>query len=342
MIGIDTLLSPTLEDAPCGKNLEHDPAFQALELAARGKPEQQSMGRGDSLGTIAAVAPNWQEVRRLARELLTRTKDLRVAIYLLRADVRVDDLSACAAGLDLLYGLLDHYWDAVYPRPDPDDGELIERLNALAALTDSEGLLLDLRSALITPPTKLGRIALRDLLASLGKAPPVPGTPVRPLAEVEAALVKAASEHPESLGRCRLLLPAVERIQVLLSERLKNKDVLDLSPLISLLRPLAEVLDRVTSNGSDPHSAATPAQPDAAGASGQQAVGGIRSREDALRLLDRVCEFIERTEPSNPAPLLIRRAQRLMSKNFIEILQDLVPDGVEKFRSVAGLKEDSR
>jgi type VI secretion system protein ImpA len=65
--------------------------------------------------------------------------------------------------------------------------------------------------------------------------------------------------------------------------------------------------------------------------------GEIRSREDAIRMLERVCEFMERTEPSNPAPLLIRRAQRLVSKNFIEIMEDLAPDSLGAIKGIAGI-----
>jgi type VI secretion system protein ImpA len=35
--------------------------------------------------------------------------------------------------------------------------------------------------------------------------------------------------------------------------------------------------------------------------------------------------------------LLIRRAQRLMSKNFIDIVRDLVPDGVSQIERLAGI-----
>ena len=71
------------------------------------------------------------------------------------------------------------------------------------------------------------------------------------------------------------------------------------------------------------------------------AVGAITSREDAIRALDRVCEWIERNEPSNPAPLLIRRAQRLMTKNFIEIIRDLAPEGVNQIEKLAGTQTKS-
>ncbi|HEY1398097.1 MAG TPA: type VI secretion system protein TssA, partial [Roseateles sp.] len=57
---------------------------------------------------------------------------------------------------------------------------------------------------------------------------------------------------------------------------------------------------------------------------------------DAVRALQRVCDWIERHEPSNPAPLLIRRAQRLMSKSFLEIMRDLNPEGVHEIEKLAG------
>ena len=73
------------------------------------------------------------------------------------------------------------------------------------------------------------------------------------------------------------------------------------------------------------------------GAPGKKAAGELRTREDALRLLDRICDFIERSEPSSPAPLLIRRAQRLMTMNFVEILEDIAPDGLTQARNITGM-----
>jgi type VI secretion system protein ImpA len=56
-----------------------------------------------------------------------------------------------------------------------------------------------------------------------------------------------------------------------------------------------------------------------------------------VRTLGSVCEWIERHEPSNPAPLLIRRAQRLMSKSFIDLVRDLAPDGLTQLERIAGV-----
>jgi type VI secretion system protein ImpA len=52
--------------------------------------------------------------------------------------------------------------------------------------------------------------------------------------------------------------------------------------------------------------------------------------------LERVCEYLERHEPASPAPLLIRRAQRLMTKSFLDIVKDLLPDSVSKVETLAG------
>jgi type VI secretion system protein ImpA len=50
---------------------------------------------------------------------------------------------------------------------------------------------------------------------------------------------------------------------------------------------------------------------------------------------------MEQHEPSNPAPLLIRRAQRLVQMNFLEIVKDLMPDSLSTIEKLAGEIEKS-
>ena len=69
--------------------------------------------------------------------------------------------------------------------------------------------------------------------------------------------------------------------------------------------------------------------------------GAIATRDDVVRTLDKLCEWFERNEPSNPAPLLLRRAQRLMSKSFIDIVRDLAPDGLTQIERLAGVDSGS-
>ena len=64
-------------------------------------------------------------------------------------------------------------------------------------------------------------------------------------------------------------------------------------------------------------------------------LGGVRETVARFQA-DAEANWIERNEPSNPAPLLIRRAQRLMGKSFLEIIRDLAPAGIDQIENIAG------
>jgi len=61
------------------------------------------------------------------------------------------------------------------------------------------------------------------------------------------------------------------------------------------------------------------------------------ARDDVVRTIDKLCEWIERNEPSNPAPLFLRRGQRLMTMSFVDIVKDLMPDGLDQLEKLAGI-----
>ncbi|WP_176061386.1 type VI secretion system protein TssA [Paraburkholderia sp. BCC1876] len=62
----------------------------------------------------------------------------------------------------------------------------------------------------------------------------------------------------------------------------------------------------------------------------------LGSRQDAMLALESVCRYLERTEPGHPAPLLVRRAQRLMHMNFREIVRDMLPGALPQIEALAG------
>jgi type VI secretion system protein ImpA len=71
------------------------------------------------------------------------------------------------------------------------------------------------------------------------------------------------------------------------------------------------------------------------------ALGAIRSRADAIRAIDRVCEYLERAEPTNPAQLLLRRARRLISKDFLQLIRELAPEALGDVAKIMGVSADS-
>lgn len=333
-LDVDAWLSPLSEQAPCGADLEYDPAFLALEEAARGKPEQQF---GDTL--IPAQEPDWRVVDEQARALLARTRDLRVLMPWLRARTRLHGLRGFAATLPLAHAWLDRHWDQVHPLLDADDhNDPTMRLNALAPLADPTTVIADLRAAALGR----GRVGLRvrDVELATGKQQPEAGETVPSLDGVLQALRAAEAEEPGLLQAVRGSHAALVGIDELIAQRAGTAGP-DLRPLRQVTQVLAECAAQADGAASVVAAAAATAEaaaPATAGPSGT--TGPLRSREDAIRMLEKACEWIERNEPSNPAPLLIRRAQRLMSKNFMEIIRDLIPDGIDQVTRIAGVTEE--
>jgi type VI secretion system protein ImpA len=328
---INAWLGPLSESAPCGVDLEYDPAFLALEEAARGKPEQQF---GDTL--IPAQEPDWRVVDEQARALLARTRDLRVLMPWLRARTRLHGLHGFAATLPLAHGWLDRHWEHVHPLLDADDhNDPTMRLNALAPLTDPTTMIADLRAA------PLGRmragLRVRDVELAAGKQQPEGGETVPSADSVLQALRAAEAEEPGLLQAVRDSHAALVGIDELITQRAGTAGP-NLRPLRQVTQLLAEYAAQAAGGAEAPAATASAADAVAAGPGG--AAGPLRSREDAIRMLEKACEWIERNEPSNPAPLLIRRAQRLMSKNFMEIIRDLIPDGIDQVTRIAGVTKE--
>lgn len=335
MIDLDALLADTVEMPPCGPNLEYDPAFQALEEVARERPEQQF-----GATVIAAQEPRWAEVRAGAEALLRRSKDLRVATLLVRALVKTEGFSALESGLEIIRRLVESHWDEVSPRLDPDDDfDPRSRISALAPLVDAAVLMRDVRASNVLPQ-RFGGLKVRDVEGAFGRARGV-DEPVTQR-QVDAMFAEAVVADPGIAPCIRRTHAAARGLSDVLVERLGAGRAPDFGPLIELLGLLDQVCTRSAPVVSAPEVAAgVPAEGGGGAApTALQAevpmTGEIRNREDALLMLDRIIEYFERNEPTNPAPLLIKRARRLVSMNFVEIIRDMAPDSLKQIESIAG------
>jgi len=337
MPDLEQFLSETRELPPCGPNLEHDLAFFELEEAARGKAEQRV---GDAVKP--AEDPSWPKVVELAQALLLRTKDLRVAMHLTRALSRTEGIPGLATGLGVIHGLLERYWDRVYPLLEADNADdPTERLNALAPLVDPEAIIRDLRAIDLVNSREHGQLQARDVEIALGRLGPTPTTspsPPKALAQIHAQIAAAFANDRTVPAALRQARESTLAIQAVVVDRLGADRAVDLKPLAQSLENLLEVCET-----------ALGVRTVAAGESGGQAPaamsvgisGEISTRQEAVRVLDLVCGYLERHEPSNPAPLFIRRAQRLMTKNFVDIVKDLLPDSLSSLEKLTGGQEKS-
>ncbi|MDP5240066.1 type VI secretion system protein TssA [Uliginosibacterium sp. 31-16] len=322
-------------DAPCGLNLEYDAEFLQLEEAARAQPEQEfaNADTGTRL-TIEGQGANWADVRRLAQSLLQRTRDLRVATYYTRALLRTEGFGGLAIGLKLIHGLLEAQWDYVHPQLDPDDGnDPTMRVNALMPLVAMDAVLGDLRAAWVLK-SRQAVVCVRDIEVAQGRLSARDGEPTYSEAQLAAILGEAAAQDAALADSIHGSVAVLDALSTLLQDRVGASASIDFKPLRDMLQGVRRALPDTAAGsamapaGEDPTVGGAPAVVTAR-------PGEIASRQDVVTALERMIQYLERAEPTNPAQLLLRRAQRVMNMNFLEAMNELAPDGlVQAERSV--------
>lgn len=334
MTDFDRFAEPLDGDLPCGPDCEYDNDFLALSQAVVGKPEQQF---GDTV--IPAVDPDWRQVDSMSIELLERTRDLRVVAWLSLANTQLHGTPSFAAGLKLALTLCERFWDSVHPRIEVDgDTDPYLRMNALAAFSGSEfsgedKLIQALRtSVLIKQPLA---VTYRDVELAFAKAPEAPYA----LPQIESLLSDALIAGNADVAAVVDAYQSYVTLKALLDEKVSIEERPDLERLEAVLKPVAQGIQHLQNPvAADGESGSDTASGDVGVGGGAGGSGLVQSREDARRALDRVCEYLERHEPSNPASLFARRAQRLLNMPFMELMRELSPDSMSHLEMLTGVK----
>ena len=346
---LDALLEPVSAEAPCGTDLEMagDADFLELGRLGQGKPEQQI---GNTI--IPASDPDWKQLQKKAIDLLRRCKDLRPAVELTRSLVRTDGWPGFAKGLEILHGLVERYWDGLFPLLDPDDDNDPQmRLSILRELIAQPQLLALRRTPLVVSKT-LGRFSLKDLEIANNESPPDKGVPAPSMASIDGAArdmdldaleqvtvgVKAASAHLAGLQTALTdKIDAGEAVSVCgpLNVFLKKADAF-LAPRLAQRKPLPVVVEEeevpVAESDGKPAAAPPPRQGGGLG-------GSISSREEVVKAIDLIMAYYARYEPSNPVPLLMARCKRLVMMSFVDIVKELVPEVLKQVEALKGQGE---
>ena len=336
-INIDKLLEPVSEESPCGEDLEYEPEFGELERAAQGKAGHEM---GDT--KIDAEPPNWTEVAELAEPLFERSKDLRIATHLTHANLNLDGLPGLASGLDLINKMLQQYWDNVYPELDAEDNnDPMFRMNSLMPLNSAEEFVASLDRAILVSSKVLGRFSMRDMRLANGEITLAEGddTVVPDPAHIDGAFLECEMEdltaNSDACSQCVDTLKELEDFAL-------DKVGIEFAPNVNALTAeLAEIHSMYREQLSRRGVELDPVEGGEGEAGPKPVVSGeINSRDDAIRVLDRVCEYFRKNEPSSPVPLLLQRAKRLISKDFMEILRDLTPQGVSEAEMIGGVDRE--
>lgn len=338
-------LTDVTPDLTCGEDEEYSEEFRALEQAVVGKPDAQYGGT-----VIPATPPDWAQALSLAGTLLTRSRDLRVAVHYTRAALMREGFGGLARGLGLIEGLLETRWDTVHPQLDANDqNDPTARVNAMSSLIDGAALPADLRDVPFVVPRGQHGITLRHVELATGELQQ-DGVEVPSQAAIDAAFTVAGLPQVEAtLAALRGSLASVARIEALLTEHAGPARALDFAPLARVLVRITDVVaahvpaESARAEGERADAAAsgddanatmrTPTQHPAAAPRSAQ----IASAQDVIDALDRICTYYAQHEPSSPLPVLLQRARRLVGKSFIEIVEDVAPDGAGQFRHLGGV-----
>lgn len=337
---VDQLVAPISDEFPCGEDLEYEPEFGELERAAMGKAAQVM---GDE--EIEAEPPDWATVYNLAQELLGRSNDLRIAVYLTRAALNQHGPEGLADGLDLFDRLIDQYWDTVHPQLDPeDDYDPMLRLNSILPLSDPEGMVADLLELQLVDSKAAGKFKLRDLRVANGELSPLADQANVP----DAALINAAfldadiDEIQASSEQIVRAIGLVKKVEAAILEQVGGAVAPNFSPLTDELTTIqALYAEKLSARGIGVEMPDVGGSDGSASPAGAGISGDIQSREDAVRMIDKICQFYERAEPSSPVPMLLKRAKRLVAMDYLDIMRDLTPDGVSQAESIGGVQGQS-
>lgn len=350
VLDLDALLAPIAEDQPAGEDLRADaspssPYYQIREARHTAREAERRAMLGEEGATDTREA--WKTVAKLAPTVLAeKSKDLTIASFYVEALLRQHGFAGLRDGFRLLRGLVEQFWDDLYPRPDEDG--VSTRVAPLAGLNGEEG-----DGTLIEPISKVpltnggaGPFALWQYQQACEVARI--DDPQRQAQRVEQGAValetvekSAADTSPEfflnlldDLSECD---EEFAQLCTLLDEKCGEENGYSAAPPSSNIRNALEqcrdvvksIARNVLPSDADEslEEGEEAAGPDRASAGdGGGAAGPIRTREDAFRTLTRVAEFFRRTEPHTPVSYALEQAVRWGRMPLPELLTELIGD----------------
>jgi type VI secretion system protein ImpA len=295
---------------------------------------------------VPAQEPDWKEVGNRALALLAKTKDIRIAVRLTRSRLYTEGFVGFADGLAVLRGVVETFWDGFYPRLDPDDdNDPTFRVNILMSLCDGPTFIDRIRVVPLVASRAFGRFSLRDIAVAAGEIPPAAGAEPPKTSTIEGAFTECpVPELQATTDAIRAAMASLAAIESFVAEKVGASSGTNFAKLTDVLRMAEKTLaTQLARRGVGAEAAA--GEGGEAGAEGAPTgrgpsiAGEINSPDDVIRVLDKVCSYYERHEPSSPIPILVQRAKRLVSASFMDIVRDLAPDGLAQIENLKGKDE---
>lgn len=349
VLDFSRLLLPIDGPTPAGEDLRADSSPNSLyylikdaRSAARAAERQAMTDEGEP-----SAKPDWRPVlERAQKALAEKTKDLEVTAYLIEALVRLHGFAGLRDGFRLAAGLVEQFWDGLYPMPDEDG--LSTRVVPLTSLNGDDGegtLIAPIALVPLTEGSSVGPFALYHYqqAQALGQVQDeqarekrlkrgavsleafqraVAETPASFFATLVQDLSECQNEFAKLYGlleeKCGGRAPPSSNIRAALAACLEAVNYVARDKLSTALAKAQPQEDGVPAAGNG-HGAAAAGGP-------AEVAGVIRNREDAFRTLLQVADFFRRMEPHTPVSYALEQAVRWGRMSLPELLTELIPE----------------
>ena len=362
LIDVESLVGPISEDNTVGEDIRQDSSPSSLYNQIKDARSAARAAERHSLfdGGSNEAMENWYKILELAPDILqNHAKDLEVASWYTEALIRRSGFQGLRDGFAVIHGLIDNYWDNLYPLPDEEDG-METRLAPLTGLNGegAEGVLIaPIRNVTITEGGDQGpfnfwqykqaldvqKIADEDTRSK--KADKIGYT----IEDIENAVANTSPEFYINLcDDVSISINEYREISRALDNLCGAHDAPPTSNIINTLEDALSVVKHVarfklpveSSNEDDIGGEET----GATGGSGAVSIpgGAIKSREDAFRHLNSIANFFRKTEPHSPISYIIDKAVRWGDMELDELMRELIPDSSSRgyYSSLTGVKAD--
>lgn len=324
------LLEPVSGGDPCGISLRYDGAYDQIRRARQ--CDDESLARG--VWETTPKKADWGEVAAICTTALEqRSKDLQLAAWLLEAWLHLHGFGGAAAGLALIHGLFERYWEGLHPRPENGDWEF--RFSVIRWINEKlpTGIKLIPLTAPAGPDGVICSWADRERAQHMAQAgSKIPGgeeAAASERARFQQSLAATPAAHLEQVHRDTNAIAASCRQ---IEQRL---DTLGLeSPGLVAPRQAAEAISAylvtvLERRGPAPIFVPVPEKPLPSAKSEGPPLpdplpAGIRSRQEAYALLSAAAAFLMATEPHSPVPYLVERAVAWGAMSLKDLLPELL------------------
>ena len=358
----EPLLVPIAADAPSGTSLRYDPVFLQLRQAREEDDPTLPMREWER----PLKKADWRAIANQCAGLLSsRAKDLQLAAWLCEAWTRQHRMDGFLAGVKVLNGLVDRFWDSVHPQIE--DGDVDARVASFVWMNENLSLLLRLHVPVASLPDRRPswiNLAHWEQLAA-GAVPEQQGEGDDPPLDREQLIAAIDSRGLLFLDDLSRSVNEAAEDWDALSRKLDDKLALEAPSLGKVSDTLRRMQRACASlmNGRNPYPTAPPApaapvqhvddtpqeqtmtdshtMADAYTHEPREALptGPITSREDAYRLLEAAAEFLQRTEPHSPTPYLVKRAVSWGQMSLADLMQEIVREegDLSRYFSLLGI-----